>query len=179
MKSSSKPARRGQARGDYLALALTALALLLSLLCSQFVFMLCRTVGDSMVPTLHAGEWIGVSRFAYRTAYPQRGDIIVFDKPDVTSETLVKRVIGTPLDTVEIISGVVFVNGLALPTGMSGADSGEDMGLITVPPGVYFVMGDNRAESNDSRRWDEPFVSFEQIIGKAVQVLYPNIRQIN
>ena len=134
--------------------------------------------GTSMTPTLISGERLLVNRFVYaRTESvlfrgdnyvfhgPDRGDIIIFHPPGGYDTDFVKRVIGVPGDVIDIRNGSVYVNDdLEAYTGQSTSAQG---GIYprTVPEGQYFVLGDNRRVSNDSRSWG--FVRAEDILGRA------------
>jgi signal peptidase I len=122
--------------------------------------------GQSMEPNLHTGQFLIVSRLAYRFGSPQRGDIIVFDYPGNPSDDYVKRIIGLPGDIVRIENNQVFLNDnlLAEPY-LPPEDITTGQGRWVVPEGNYFVMGDNRAHSSDSRAWG--MLAKDKIIGKA------------
>lgn len=149
-----------------------------------------QVIGNSMFDTLHDGEYIVVSKLEYLFGDPQRGDIVVFHPPQHKEEYYIKRVIGIPGDKVELKGGEVFVNGILikesyLREGLKTClvahmrDCDEDDRSYEVPEGKYFVMGDNRSGSSDSRAWydsnnkPEPFVDLDQIQGKTRVVLYP------
>lgn len=136
-----------------------------------FVFHTVRVEGTSMVDTLRSGDILLVTRFDYTGGrQPERGDIVECSFPN-RSGTYIKRVIGLPGDTVEIIDSRTYVNGIALSepyaTGPSEdyrASLGED---------EYLVLGDNRAESYDSRAEDMGFISSENLLGRVRLVLWP------
>lgn len=130
-----------------------------------------RIVGDSMSPTLRKNDWVLADPGAYRAAAPNFGDVVIFRNREVTDEILVKRVIGTPGDTVEIRDGRVYVGGRALEEDLPPCP--QDFSEITVPPGNLFVLGDNRAESKDSRFWENPFVEESAVLGKVRFQIYP------
>ncbi len=127
-------------------------------------------IGNSMQPNLETGEFLLVSRLSYRLGEPERGDIIIFDYPGNLSDDYVKRVIGLPGDAVSIDGNRVIVNGVQLDEPyIDGPTSGA--GLWQVPEGHYFVLGDNRGGSSDSRSWG--MLDEEHIIGKAVFSYWP------
>ncbi len=139
----------------------------------HFMIQNFRIDGTSMEPNLHNGEYVIVNKTAYWFGHdPQRGDVIVFQAPDQPQNDRVKRVIGLPGDIVEVRSdGTVYVNGQQLkepylPTNHSGIS-----GTWTVPEGDYFVMGDNRSVSYDSREGGP--VPRNKIIGKAWLIIWP------
>lgn len=118
----------------------------------------------SMSPTLDVGDHIVVTAYPH-AAQPQRGDIVVFRAPR-SNDVVVKRVIATPGDLIESRNGRVIISGHALaePYLRAPASSGEIAAQI-IPAGCYFVMGDNRADSLDSRSWG--VLPRERIIGRA------------
>lgn len=134
---------------------------------------------QSMEPNFYSGDYVITSRQAYNIfGDPQRGDIIVFKSDLYTDEgeakNLIKRIIGLPGDTVEIIDGEVYLNGEMLneeyikEPGLSG-----EMEAVTVPEGELFVMGDNRRVSQDSRSGAVGTISQDTIVGKVVVRVYP------
>ncbi len=133
--------------------------------------------GTSMEPRLHNGELILVDKWTYLFHPPQRGDVIVFIAPPVPSEDFVKRIIGVPGDHITINNTTVSVNGVTLnETYVAPIDQGNPYydGTIknwTVPPNSYFVLGDDRVRSDDSRAWG--FVPTKNIIGRAALVYWP------
>ncbi len=139
----------------------------------------------SMEQTLLVGDHLLVDRLGYSAEIPftgigsalwrepQRQQIVVFRRPGQAD--FVKRIIGMPGDTVEVRNGAVYINGELLkePYVYNGRPF-ENAGPWHVPPGHYFMMGDNRGNSNDSRMWDDPFVPREDIIGTPL-VIYMSI----
>jgi signal peptidase I len=138
-----------------------------------FVAQAFRVQGTSMEPLLLDGERIVVNKFIYRFQAIERGDVVVFWYPRDPSVSFIKRVVGLPGDLIEIRSGQVFVNGLAaperyLPASFRDADSYPP---TEVRKGYYFVLGDHRRSSNDSRSWGE--VPEKYIYGRAVFRFWP------
>ncbi len=129
-----------------------------------------RVDGSSMNPTLQNGEYVLVSKLAYRFGEPQRGDIIVFKYPGQPPQDLIKRLIGLPGDMVEVKDGVVFVNGQQLDEPYIAADPLYD-GNWRVPDGHLFVLGDNRNDSSDSHSWG--LLPSDNVIGKAIVIYWP------
>jgi signal peptidase I len=118
-----------------------------------------------MLPNIEEGDWVMVSKASYFFSDPQRGDVIVFDPPFDSPHPFIKRVIGLPGETVEIKDGKVSINGTALDEEYIMSPPNYTMPAIEVPENEYFVLGDNRNNSNDSHYgWAVPR---DNIIGKA------------
>ena len=129
-----------------------------------------RVDGFSMRPTLQDGEYILVSKLAYKLGEPQRGDIVVFIFPVNPEEDLIKRVIGLPGDTISVQGGVLSINGVAMDEPYISAPPAYD-GTWQVAPGELFVLGDNRNDSRDSHQWG--LLPIENVIGRAVVIYWP------
>ncbi len=128
-------------------------------------------VGISMEPSLREGQRLLVSKVSYYLGEPRRGDVIVFQPLGNTHEDYIKRVIGLPGDTVEIQKGEVYVNGSPLTEPYIRQAPSYTVEKQTVPPNAYFVLGDNRNNSNDSHNgWVVPK---ENIVGKAWISIWP------
>jgi signal peptidase I len=129
-----------------------------------------RVDGFSMRPTLDDGEFVLVNKLSYYFGEINRGDIIVFHFPVNPEEELIKRVIGLPGDQVMVQNNQVFVNGQALNEPYI-AQPPLYTGEWTVMDGHYFVLGDNRNNSNDSKDWG--LLPSENVVGKAVLIYWP------
>ena len=138
-----------------------------------FVVQPVKVEGTSMQPRLVDQERIFVNRFIYRFEDIQRGDVIVFWYPRDTSKSFIKRVAGVPGDVIEIRNGVVFVNGNEVKEPYLPPEfrDHESYGKTVVPSGQYFVLGDHRNSSNDSRNWG--CVPRDLIYGKAIFRYWP------
>lgn len=123
-----------------------------------------------MLPTMEEEQYLIINKLAYFLDEPQRGDIIVLHFPNDRSRDFIKRIIGLPGDTVEINNGRVMVNGVELNEPYI-KDPPTNNQTWTIPPDSYFVMGDNRLSSSDSRAWS--YLPREDIIGKAWIVYWP------
>ena len=136
----------------------------------------------SMDPTLNAGDVLLVDRMAYRFSTPKRGDIIVYKTgDDKKASTHIKRIIGLPGETVQIVDGYIYINGKQLDEHY-GNEIIEEAGMaaepVTLGEDEYFVMGDNRNNSNDAREWETHYVSRDEVLGKAWFRYYPSIKVI-
>ena len=127
--------------------------------------------GPSMQPSLMNNQYVLVNKVAYLFHAPERGDVIVFHWPVDTNKDLIKRVIGVPGDVIVIDSKTVRVNGVLLNEPYIMAPANPTGNTWVVPANEYFVMGDNRLVSDDSRDWG--FVPGSYIVGKAVFVYWP------
>ena len=139
---------------------------------------------ESMQPTLAVGDRLVVEKLSYDIHPPRRGDIVVFKAPlalveQTLKDDLIKRVIGVPGDVIEMSHGQVSVNGQILSEPYVAAQGDYGYGPVTVPPGQYFVLGDNRNHSYDSHYWG--FVPKKDIIGHATFRLSPiaHVGQLN
>ena len=135
-----------------------------------------RVPTGSMEDTIPVGARIIGLRHSYLFEEPQRGDIIIFKYPDDESVHYVKRVIGLPGETVIIADGNVYVDGTALEEPYLNTVTLGDYGPYTVPEGSYFVMGDNRNDSRDSRFWDNTYVAKDKIVAKVKLMYYPKFK---
>lgn len=173
----------------------TVILALLIFLALQFSVQNFKVEGSSMQPTLEEGEYLLVNKIVYfhlapselrallpfgsvepdesvfPIRNPQRGDVIIFHFPRDVSRDFVKRVIGLPGDSVEIRKGQVFVNGLMMEEPYITRPGKSTMSPLTVGPDAFFVLGDNRRASNDSRDWGT--VPTENIIGRAWVSYWP------
>jgi signal peptidase I len=130
-----------------------------------------RVEGSSMMPGIHNGEWLVVNKLEYILHKPERGDVIVFEPPQWPSTDYIKRVIGVPGDKVEVHGGTVYVNGNALDEPYINERPDYVLSSTTVPPNLYFVLGDNRNFSQDSHTGY--MVPTANIVGKAWVSLWP------
>jgi signal peptidase I len=153
------------------------IALAVVLLLRTFVVGMYYVPSGSMIPTLEIKDHVVVTKFNYHMHEPERGDIVVFKYPpnERSGEKeidYVKRLIGLPGETVEIKQNTVFVDGQPLSEPYINSDTAmPDMEPITIGEGEYFVMGDNRNNSSDSRVWG--CVPREDLIGKAQVIYWP------
>jgi signal peptidase I len=193
---AATPAKSGGGRARRVAWEL-----LQTLVLAALIFLMVRGVaqnfrveGPSMEPGLHNGQYLLVNKAVYfklnlgelskyipffdsddgsRFLFhgPERGDVVVFRYPRDPSRDFIKRIIGVPGDTVSIADGVVTVNGEVIDEPYINGGAHSDLAAKVVPEGSYFVLGDNRPNSSDSRNWG--FVPEENIIGKAMFSYWP------
>lgn len=148
-------------------------AALTAVLIVVFVVQPVKVEGTSMQPRLSDQERIFVNKFVYHVSEIDRGDIVVFWYPKDPSKSFIKRVIGLPGDDIEIRAGVVYINGNELEEPYVPPDYFDYcfLGPETIPPDSYFVLGDHRNSSNDSRNWGT--VPAGNIFGKAIFRYWP------
>lgn len=150
-----------------------AVALGLALVIIIFLYQPVKVEGTSMAPLLSDQERIFINKFVYRFEPIERGDVVVFWYPRDLSKSFIKRVVGLPGETVEIRAGHVYINGHAdsEPYVPSNYLDGQSYPPVRIPPECYFVMGDHRDSSNDSRMFGP--VPRQYIYGKAVFAYWP------
>jgi len=152
-----------------------AFSVLIAVILIVFIYQPVKVEGTSMMPALTDQERIFINKFTYRFGLGdvERGDMVVFFYPLDTSKSYIKRIIGIPGDTVEIDAGQVIVNGIPLHEDYvpEAYRDHQPYARRTVPESSYFVLGDHRSSSNDSRSWG--FVDRRFIYGKAVFVYWP------
>ncbi|HHW01467.1 MAG TPA: signal peptidase I [Thermoanaerobacterales bacterium] len=150
-----------------------AFALVLALAIRGYVFEPMIVPTGSMIHTIEIGDRILVNKFIYRFEPLKRGDIVVFKYPDDPRQTFVKRLIGVGGDVIEIKDGILYRNNVPVQEPYLKEPMVGSFGPYRVPEGYFFMMGDNRNNSKDSRFWENKFVSRDQIVGKAVYRIWP------
>lgn len=147
----------------------TAVGIIVLVIVFKMILMPGRIPSGSMEPTLNVGDIAIANGLAYINKEPQRGDIIVFRTEESGSETLIKRIIGIPGDCINFVDGYVYINGeLVYEEYLPEDTETNSYKDFEVPDGCYFVMGDNRDNSYDSRGWANPYVTKEDIKGKMI-----------
>ena len=149
--------------------------IIIAFILTQKVFLFGRVPSSSMETTIHEGDAIMGTRFDRDQI--NRYDIVIFRFPDNPEEYFVKRVIGLPGETIEIKDGEVYSNGYKLDDHFV-KELSNDNGKYKVPDNCYFMMGDNRSNSNDSRFWKQKYVEKEDIVAKVKYVLWPSIKKL-
>ncbi len=168
------------------------IALAIAIVIQTFIVQAFKIPSGSMIPTFKIGDRIFVNKFLYSARVPfvnwklpildikepKRGDIIVFMSPEDPKKDFVKRVIAFGGEKVEIKDGKIFVNGIVLEEPCyksvyyyNAGDYGQEGKVIIVPPSSYFTLGDNSANSRDSRYWG--FVPRKNLVGKAMLIYWP------
>ncbi len=151
------------------------LSVLIAVLVILFLYRPVKVEGTSMMPSLYDQERLFINQFSYKfgIGHIQRGDTVVFWYPGEPTTSYIKRVIGLPGDTVSVDDGYVIVNGKKLVENYIPPEYRDDRSYppIVIPPDQYFVLGDHRSSSNDSRAWG--LVPKSYIYGKAVFVFWP------
>jgi signal peptidase I len=161
---------------DILQVVVFAIALFLFMY--LLVFQPHKIKGDSMQPNYPDGEYLLTDKVTYRFNEPKRGDVVVFEAPGGGGDEYIKRIIGLPGETVSVRDGKVYVNNQLLNEAYlsqtlftSGGVFLENNSSVIVPTNEYFVLGDNRPYSSDSRAWG--FVAKRKISGRAWLIYWP------
>jgi signal peptidase I len=157
--------------GDFSRNLLLALGILLFVV--AFLVQPVRVEGTSMEPELADQERVFINKFSYRVFEIERGDVVVFSFPGDVRKSFIKRVIALPGETLTIKQGNVYIDNALLTESYIPPEfqSHTDLGPVTVPADHYFVMGDHRSVSNDSRHWGPLHRRF--IYGKAMLKYWP------
>lgn len=177
-KPKSKAGKKASVAAELLSwVATLAAAVALALVLKNFVIINATVPTGSMENTIMPGDDLLGFRLAYLKSEPQRGDVIIFKFPDDESQKYVKRIIGLPGETVTIDNGKVYINNSPDPLEEDYLKeewvNAAGPYVYQVPENSYFVMGDNRNDSYDSRYWTNTFVTKDKIIGKALYIYYP------
>jgi signal peptidase I len=179
VESSEHPQSTGYPRSTLIATVAwfrdLMLSVLIAVLVILFLYRPVKVEGTSMMPSLYDQERLFINQFSYKFGIGdiKRGDTVVFWFPEDTTKSYIKRVIGLPGDTIEVDDGYVIVNGKKLIENYVPPEYRDDRSypVHVVPAHEYFVLGDHRISSNDSRAWG--FVPKNYIYGKAVFVFWP------
>jgi signal peptidase I len=151
------------------------LSVVIAVVIILFIYQPVKVEGTSMMPALVDQERIFINKFVYRFGIGgiERGDMVVFWYPNDVTKSYIKRVIGTPGDTVEVDNGMVLINGRSLEEDYVPEEYRDHASMppMRVPQDQFFVLGDHRTSSNDSRSWG--MVPRRYIYGKAVFVYWP------
>ena len=168
---------------------LIALAILIAFFINTVIIVNASVPSESMRPTIEEPARLIAFRLSYLFSEPERFDVIVFNSPDDDSRTrYVKRVIGLPGETLEIVNGLIFINGSTEPLDEwylyePPASWSLTPHFSVIPEGHFFVLGDNRNNSRDSRGlgmnpWDNLYVPEGNIMGRAIFTYFPRIGMV-
>lgn len=164
---------------EWIKIILTAAVIAFVL--NSFIIANSRVPSASMENTIMTGDRVLGSRLTYKFSDPERGDIIIFRYPDNEKILFVKRIIGLPGDTLDIIDGKVYLNGSDTPLDepyLRETVIPEAPMHFEIPEDSYFMMGDNRNFSADSRRWNNTYVKRDKILAKVYYRYFPNISKL-
>jgi signal peptidase I len=186
MKKVTEKIRKSINKKNIISLAkCIGIPIIIILILQSTVVANAQVMSGSMESTIMTGSRVIASRVAYVFDEPQRFDIILFMPPDNiiinSPPPYIKRIIGLPNETVEIINGKVHINGSDVPlddTFIKEAARGN-FGPFIIPEDSYFVLGDNRNNSYDSKNWGENFVTVDLIMGKIIFKYYPSPQMLN
>ena len=189
-KVNSEKARREKAAADSASggnalkeifdwIAVIVIAILASFILHTFVIVNATVPTSSMEKTIMAGDRVIGSRLYYMRHDPQRGEIIMFDYPDDPNTLYIKRIIGLPGDHIEIHDGTVYINGEPLDEPYLDVVTEGTWGPYDVPEDCYFMLGDNRNDSADSRYWQNTYLTRDGIVGKAVFKYWKGFERFN
>jgi len=152
-------------------------AIFIAVILNNFIILNATVPTGSMENTIAIGDRMIGNRLSYVFGEPQRGDVVIFKYPDNEEQLFVKRIIGLPGETVKIDNGKVYINNSETPLDepyIKEAEWGDNQVYqFEVPADSYFMMGDNRNNSNDSRFWNNHYVHEDKILAKAVLVYWP------
>ena len=154
-------------------------ALIITFAVNNYIAVNAKVPSGSMETTVMPGDRIIINRLAYLNTLPKRGDIISFKFPDNEEKNYLKRIMALPNETIEGKDGMIYIDGELLENDFSSIVINDDFGPYTVPENCYFVMGDNRNNSFNSRYWVNKFVPFDSILGKAEFSYYPVFKMLD
>lgn len=156
------------------------IAIVVAFIITNFIIVNAIVPTGSMKDTIMPNDRLIAFRLSYLFSSPQRGDIVVFKAPDDEETLYVKRIIGMPGETINILDGKVYIDDNEQP--LNDEYIMEKMlgsfGPYVVPENSYFMLGDNRNDSQDSRYWKNAFLPEDNILGKAIFKYYPKIEPL-
>ncbi len=153
-----------------------ALAIVAAKVINKYVIIKAEVPTGSMEHTIEVDDCILGYQLAYLFSSPKRGDVVIFPYPDNPEVTYVKRVIGLPGETVEIKNGYVYIDGTPIEEPYLKEEMRGEYGPYVVPGDSYFMLGDNRNSSQDSRKWANTFLKEEDIMAKVLLRYSPSFQ---
>ena len=157
-----------------IVLGVYAFFAIIVLILFQTTFMLSYIPSSSMEPIIMTGNVVFSSRYDVEEEDLERYDILTFTAPDNPDIAYIKRLIGLPGETIEVKDGKVYADGVELDASfINGSQNQAGDGIYEIPENCYFFMGDNRNNSNDSRFWENPYVTIDDIQAKAKCIIFP------
>jgi len=153
-----------------------AFAVVAAMLINRYVIIKAEVPTGSMEHTIEVDDCILGFQLAYLFDGPDRGDVVIFPYPDNPETTYVKRVIGLPGETVEIKNGYVYIDGTPIEEPYLKEEMRGEYGPYVVPEGSYFMLGDNRNSSQDSRKWKNTYLKEEDIMAKVLFRYSPSFK---
>lgn len=182
-KNSREKEKSGGVLGEIFEwVKIVASAAVIAFVLNTFIIANSEVPSGSMENTIMTGDRVIGSRLSYRFEDPERGDIAIFRFPDNEKIYYVKRIIGLPGETVDIIDGKVYIDGSSEPLDepyIREPMIPEEPMHFEVPEGCYFMLGDNRNYSMDARRWENTYVKREKIIAKVLFRYFPKPGKLN
>lgn len=152
-------------------------AIIVAFIITNFIIVNAVVPTGSMKNTIMPNDRLIAFRLSYLFSEPKRDDIIVFKAPDDETTLYVKRIIGLPGETLNIVDGKIYINSSEIPLEdkFIMEEMNGNFGPYTIPDDSYFMLGDNRNDSQDSRYWEHTFLPKENILGKVIFKYYPKI----
>jgi signal peptidase I len=185
-RKEKKPEKQSLFREVLSWIEVLAIAVVIAFVLDRFIIANSQVPSGSMENTIMTGSRVIGSRLSYKFGDPERGDIAIFIYPDDEAKGIttyyVKRIIGMPGDTIDIHDGGVYLNGSDTPLDepyIAEPMENEPAMHFEVPEGCYFMMGDNRNYSNDSRRWENPYVKRDKLIAKVLFRYFPGFKWLD
>ena len=153
------------------AVRVTLQVALLAAIGIAFFVRIPQVTGPSMLPQVQPGELVLINTLAYRFGAPARGDVVALRHDEPTAQTFLKRIVGLPGERVQLRDGVLYLDGRRTDEPYVTLRDRATTPVVTVPPNAFYVLGDNRGESEDSRTWGP--IPENAVIGKALISLWP------
>ena len=153
------------------AVRLTLQTLVLIAIGMAFFLRVPQVTGPSMLPRVQPGEMVLINTMAYRLGPIARGDVVALEHDEPEAQTFLKRIVALPGERVQVDAGVLIVNGRRIAEPYVSFPDTRSVAPVIVPPHALYVLGDNRAQSEDSREWGP--VPESAVIGKALFGLWP------